>query len=109
MCLKYIQYASKGGFPMEFDNILEEHENQETEATKRFDARMRALIPNLKLPDQLSDDNDYKKPYLILFNAITNALDAMARMNFGRARDILEDAQRNAEEAYISATDEEQD
>ena len=94
---------------MEFDNIPEAHEIPETAAMKRFDARMRALIPHLKFPDQLPDDSDYKRPYLILFNAITSALDAMARMNFGSARNILEDAQQDAEEAYISAADEEED
>jgi len=92
---------------MEFDNIPSEQDIPETESMKRFDARTRALIPKLEFPDQLPDHADYKKPYLILFNGITDALDSLNRMNFGRVRDILEDAQRNAEEAYISATDEE--
>ena len=94
---------------MEFDHIPEEHEIPETESMKRFDARMRALIARLKFPDELPDNADYKKPYLILFDGITDALDAMEQMNFGKARDRLEDAQRDAEEAYISATEEEQD
>lgn len=94
---------------MEFDHIPEEQDISETAAMKRFDARMRALIANLKFPDELPDDADYKKSYLILFNGITDALDSLKRMNFGRVRDILEDAQRDAEEAYISTADDAQD
>ena len=93
---------------MEFENVPEEHEIPETASMRRFDARMRELISRLKFPDQLPDDGDYRKPYLILFNGITDALYAMEQMNFGKARDYLMDAQRNAEDAFISGGDAEE-
>jgi len=45
--------------------------------------------------------DDYKKPYLTLFNAVTDALDELERQNLGRTREILVRAQQAAEEAYI--------
>ena len=45
----------------------------------------------------------YKKMYLILFNAITDALEAIKAQNFGTAADILVRAQHDAEEYYLSA------
>ena len=81
---------------MEFANIPPEHEISETEAMRRFDSRMQALITHLKFPDQLPDHGDYKQLYLILFNSITRAMSAIDEMNFGKARDILQDAQTDA-------------
>jgi len=46
---------------------------------------------------------DYKELYLLLFRAATKALDAMQNQNFGLARQILVQAQQDAEELYISA------
>ena len=46
---------------------------------------------------------EYKKPYLILFNGISRALEEVEQMNFGTVRAILEAAQRDAEEAYLEA------
>ena len=46
--------------------------------------------------------SEYQKPYLILWGAITRALEEMKRQNYGRAYDILLNAQRDAEEAYLS-------
>lgn len=40
--------------------------------------------------------------YHILFNAITDAVEAMKRMDFGKAREILIAAQQKTEEAYIA-------
>ena len=54
-------------------------------------------------------NNKLQCSFLILFNGITDALDSMERMNFGRAKDILQDAQINAEEAYLSAGEEKSD
>jgi len=48
---------------------------------------------------------DYQKPYTLLFNAVTDALEALARQNFGQAREILIRAQQEAEEAYLSQDD----
>ena len=45
---------------------------------------------------------DYKKMYLLLFNAITDALNNMADDNYGAARDLLISAQQRTEEIYIS-------
>ena len=39
--------------------------------------------------------------YHILFNAITDALDAMQKLNFGEAKQILMAAQQKTEEAYL--------
>ena len=44
---------------------------------------------------------DYQKLYALLFNAVTDALDAMEQMNFGRAKELLITAQQAAEEVYI--------
>ena len=46
---------------------------------------------------------DYQKLYTKLFNAITDALDALEQLNVGQARDILRQAQQEAEEEYLSA------
>lgn len=44
----------------------------------------------------------YKKLYLLLFHAITEATKQIDAQNIGTAKDILIAAQRNAEELYIS-------
>ena len=44
---------------------------------------------------------DYKKMYLLLFNAVTDALDQLGRQNLGCAAEILKKAQADAEEVYI--------
>ena len=44
---------------------------------------------------------DYKQLYTLLFNASTDALEQIAEQNYGKARDILITAQRDAEE-FIS-------
>jgi hypothetical protein len=46
---------------------------------------------------------DYEKLYTILFNACTDAVEAMDRMDFGMAKTLLICAQQEAEERYISA------
>ena len=45
--------------------------------------------------------------YLMLFNAITDALEAMAAHNYGIAEDILKKAQIAGEESFLSETEEE--
>ena len=47
----------------------------------------------------------YKEIYLLLFNAITDALHEMERQNCAAAKDILIQAQQDAEELYISANE----
>ena len=46
---------------------------------------------------------DYKAMYLLLFNAITDALEQMNAQNFGSAKETLVSAQQKAEEIYITA------
>ena len=48
---------------------------------------------------------DYKAMYLLLFNAITDALEQMNAQNFGSAKETLVSAQQKAEEIYITAED----
>lgn len=48
---------------------------------------------------------DYKQLYTLLFNVSTDALEQIAEQNYGKARDILITAQRDAEEIYINAED----
>lgn len=38
----------------------------------------------------------YKKMYLKLFNAVTDALEAMERRNYGQAEDLLKRGQQEA-------------
>ena len=46
---------------------------------------------------------DYQKLYTKLFNAITDALEALEQLNVGEAKDLLRRAQQEAEEEYLSA------
>ena len=46
--------------------------------------------------------DEYKKPYGILFNGITDALAALEEHNFEQAKACLIKAQQMAEEAFIS-------
>ena len=46
---------------------------------------------------------DYEKMYHLLFNAITDALDAYDYGEMQRVLNLLEAAQREAEELYLSA------
>lgn len=39
--------------------------------------------------------------YHLLFNAITDALEAMEKLNFGEAKKLLMAAQQKTEEAYL--------
>ena len=44
---------------------------------------------------------DYQKMYLLLFNAITDALEEMQNLNYGEAAELLRKAQSDAEEVYM--------
>ena len=46
---------------------------------------------------------EYKKMYLLLFSAITDALEQMEKQNYGTAKDLLITAHQKAEEIYMSA------
>ena len=44
---------------------------------------------------------EYQKAYYLLFNAITDALEALEQQNFGRAKQGLISAQQRAEELFL--------
>ena len=44
---------------------------------------------------------DYQKMYTLLFNAATDAIEALEAMNLGQARAILVLAQQQTEEIYL--------
>ncbi|MEG2213235.1 MAG: hypothetical protein RRY35_04995 [Clostridiales bacterium] len=46
---------------------------------------------------------NYRKMYLELFNAISDALSHMEQQNFGLAKTRLQQAQQFAEDQYINA------
>ena len=46
---------------------------------------------------------NYQKLYTKLFNAATDALEALEQVNVGQAKDILRRAQQEAEEDYLAA------
>ena len=46
--------------------------------------------------------SDYQKMYTLMFNAATDALRAMEKLNLGDARELLICAQQQAEEIYLS-------
>ncbi|NLT14391.1 MAG: hypothetical protein GXY05_08615 [Clostridiales bacterium] len=52
---------------------------------------------------------DYEKLYRIVFNGITDALDAIEREEYQRAREILVKAQQAAEDYYVEDGEEEND
>ena len=49
---------------------------------------------------------DYKKLYFHLFNAATDAIEAIEKQNYGQASAILIAAQQETEEMYMDANDE---
>lgn len=44
----------------------------------------------------------YKKMYYHLFNAVSDALEALAQKNYGQAETLLKTAQQASEEVYLS-------
>lgn len=49
---------------------------------------------------------DYQKLYTKMFNAATDALHALEQQNIGTAKEILQRAQQEAEELYLSFEEE---
>ena len=45
----------------------------------------------------------YEKMYFTLFNAVTDALEAIEAQNFGQAKALLIAAQQRSEELYLDA------
>ena len=50
--------------------------------------------------------NYYKRMYLVLFNAASDALAAMEQQNYGLAMQFLRRAQQDAEEIYLTEGEE---
>ena len=48
---------------------------------------------------------DYKKLYLTLFNACTDAIHQLEHHNYGNAETILIEAQQTTEQQYIEESD----
>lgn len=46
---------------------------------------------------------DYKEMYFIIFNAVTDALEAIQKSNIGEATELLCRAQQKTESLYIEA------
>ena len=53
--------------------------------------------------NEMTDDADYKRMYLVLFNAATSAIDYLDQQKYERAKETLITAQQNTEEAFLSA------
>ena len=47
-------------------------------------------------------ENEYRKPYLILFNRLEDITDAIEKGNYEKAKALIILAQLDAEEEYIS-------
>ncbi len=45
--------------------------------------------------------DEYKKPYLALFNALSDIAAEIDRQNYGAAKQLIEKAQQKAEELFI--------
>ena len=41
--------------------------------------------------------DDFKKPYLILFNSLTDIAEEIEKQNYGRAKQLIEEVQQKAE------------
>ena len=46
--------------------------------------------------------DEYRKPYLTLFNSVTDAPEALERQNYGTAKETLIHAQQTAEDTFIN-------
>ena len=44
---------------------------------------------------------NYQKPYLILFNIVTDTIHALEESNYGQAAQLLRQAQQQAEELFL--------
>ncbi len=62
---------------------------------------MRFKGKTLKITVEVISVPDYQKMYTLLFNAATDAIEALEAMNLGQARAILVLAQQQTEEIYL--------
>lgn len=54
----------------------------------------------------MENREEYKESYLILFRAVTRALEQMKRLDYPGACDVLIRGQQEAEEAFLALADE---
>ena len=83
--------------------ILEECGERESPFSEESMERLDKFVESLRFEDEMTDDADYKKMYLTLFNAATSALDFLEQKKYERAKEALILAQQHTEEIFLSA------
>ncbi len=86
----------------EYEMILEEAGERQPGLSPEAERRLDALVGALRFETEMKDDADYKKMYLILFNALTSAIQNLEWQNYERAREILICAQQESEQIFIA-------
>ena len=82
--------------------VLENADERKPVLSPAAEQHLDVLVRSLRLSSELEDDVNYKKMYLTLFNAVTGAIQHLEWHNYGRAKEMLVQAQRDAEEIYIN-------
>ena len=85
--------------------ILEECGERKSPFSQESMDRLDHFVKSLRFQDELADDADYKKMYLVLFNAATSAIDYLNQQKYDRAKEALIIAQQDTEEVFLSAGD----
>ncbi len=83
--------------------LLEECGERKCSFTKAMGDRLDTLVLSMRSGQEMTDDADYKRMYLSLFNAVTGAIHQINWQNYGRAKELLITAQQDAEEIFISS------
>ena len=83
--------------------ILEECGERESPFSEESMEQLDKFAESLRFADEMTDDADYKKMYLTLFNAATSAIDFLNQQKYDRAKETLILAQQDAEEVFLSA------
>jgi len=83
--------------------ILEECGERKSPFSEESMERLDRFVKSLRFEDEMTDDADYKKMYLVLFNAVTSANDYLDQQKYKRAKEALITAQQNTEEVFLSA------
>ena len=82
---------------------LETCGERESPFSKDSIERLDRFVSSLRFEEEMTDDADYKKMYLTLFNAATSAIDFLNQQKFDRAKETLILAQQHTEELFLSA------
>ena len=83
--------------------ILEDCGERESPFSKESAEKLDRFVNSLRFEEEMTDDADYKKMYLTLFNAATSALDFLNQQKYDRAKEALITAQQDTEEIFLSA------